>query len=68
MTLGASGVLIGRRGRRRWLGRLAFAFALILFVPAVDFVGLVGTLVWVPAATALNFAIRPSATAAPALA
>lgn len=47
MMLGAAGTLIPHQGGYRWFGWIAALLGVALFIPYADFVGLLGTLVWI---------------------
>jgi hypothetical protein len=53
MMLGAAGLLLSA-GVMRWLGWIALALGIALFIPVADFVALVATLVWIVVVSALQ--------------
>jgi hypothetical protein len=53
MMLGAAGLFLSA-GVMRWLGWIALALGIALFVPVADFVALLATLVWIVVVSALQ--------------
>jgi hypothetical protein len=47
MMIGAAGVVLSSAAGRRWVGWIALALGVALFIPFVDFAALLGTLVWI---------------------
>ena len=47
MMLGAAGTLLSRTAGQRWLGWVALALGIALFIPFADFVGLLATGAWI---------------------
>lgn len=53
MMLGAAGLLLSAGGMR-WLGWIALALGIALFIPVADFVALLATLVWIVVVSVLQ--------------
>lgn len=60
MMLGAAGCLVSRPGSQRWLGWAALALGVALFIPFVDFLALVLTLVWIVVVSIMLFRAAPT--------
>jgi hypothetical protein len=58
MMIGAAGSLIPRAGTYRRLGWAALLLGIVLFVPYVDFLGLLLTLVWIVVVSVMLFRAR----------
>jgi len=60
LMIGAAGCLLGGTLAPRWLGWVALALGILLFIPFVDFIALLVTLIWIVVVSILLFS-RPSA-------
>lgn len=56
LMLGAAGLLLTERVLSRWMGWLALALGVALFIPFVDFIALVVALVWIIVASVMLYA------------
>jgi hypothetical protein len=63
MLVGAAGSILCANWGRRWLGWSAAVLGIALFIPFVDFFGLVLSLVWIIAAAIMLSRERGDATA-----
>jgi hypothetical protein len=65
MMLGAAGCLWRQAGAQLVLGRVALVLGVLLFLPFVDFIALLATLLWIAVTSVVLYRVAPARRTAP---